>query len=141
MNPCDTCAFRPGSVTFDQEPHNRLRSELAALGAIPFYCHHGVDGTVRDLGTVTRETQRVAVQTGFMVICQGWKRAVKRLADEGYFKDSPKIKRIYAEVGLGALQVFIDEEEGPKKRRAARTLKDVILALNKARGFTEVEHG
>lgn len=138
MNPCDTCAFRSGSVTHDEEPHNRLRSELCALGAIPFYCHHGADGTVRDLGTVTRETQRVAVQTGFIVICQGWRRTVKELAAAGYFKESPRLKRVYAEVGLGALRTFVSEEEGPKKRRAAETLQDVIFALNKYRGFTEV---
>lgn len=138
MNPCDTCAFRPGSVTHDAEPHNRLRGELCALGAIPFYCHHGVDGVVRDLKDVTPDVRRLAVQTGYMVICQGWRRAVKELAAEGYFKDSPRVKRAYAELGIGALQIFTGSEQGEKKNWAAQVLKDVILALNKARGFTEV---
>jgi hypothetical protein len=140
MNPCDTCAFRPGSVTHDREPQNSLRGELCALGAIPFYCHHGRDGQVRDLGSppMKARARRVLVQAGETVICQGWRRAVAELAATGYFKDSPRVKRAYAELGLGALQIFITEEKGPKKRMASRVLKDVILELNRAQGFAEV---
>lgn len=137
MNPCDTCAFRPGSVTHDEEPQNYLRGELCALGGLPFYCHHDRAGAVQNPADL-KMTRREAVQSGKTVICQGWRRAVKELAESGYFKDSPRLKRAYAELGLGALQVFIDEEKGPKKRMAARLLKDVILELNRAQGFTEV---
>jgi hypothetical protein len=136
-DPCETCAFKPGSVTHDAEPQNHLRGELCAQGGIPFYCHHDRAGEVQDLRELKMST-REAVQAGKVVICQGWRRAVRELAAAGYFKDSPKLKRTYAQVGLGALLIFIDEEEGPKKCWAAKTLKDVILALNGARGYTEV---
>jgi hypothetical protein len=138
--PCSTCAFRPGSVTREEEPQNRLRGELCALGGTVFYCHHGRDGAVRDLGSSDYRTQarRALVQAGETVICQGWRSAVRELAAEGYFKESPKAKRAFAQLGLGALQVFISEEEGPKKRRAAETLREALLSLYESRGYTQV---
>jgi hypothetical protein len=131
---CASCAFTTGAEA-NLEPHNFIRAQLCLLGAIPFYCHHGADGTLRDVGSVTRAEQRVAVQTGFMVICQGWRREVNSLARSGYYARSAKSKRVYAELGLGALQIFTTTEDGERKEWAAETLEDILLALYKERGY------
>lgn len=79
------------------------------------------------------------IQAGRMVICSGWKREVGELAAGGYYQKALQIKRAFAVFGLGALQIFLSAKNKAKKERAAKNLKDAILALNKERGFTEVK--
>lgn len=137
ISPCAGCAFTEGSEA-NLEPQNNIKAQFCLLGGIPFYCHHARDGSIQSLQTVTPAERRERIQTGLMIVCQGWRREVGKLAAEGYYTKAPAAKRAYAMLGLGALQIFLSEEEGEKKERAAQTLQDVILALNKERGFTEV---
>jgi hypothetical protein len=136
--PCEGCAFSPGSITHDEEPHNNLRGQLCLLGGIVFYCHHAADGSLQNLKGMRMEERGRLVREGKLIVCQGWRREVATLSHEGYYREHGDIKRMYAELGLGALLLFTGEAEGLEKERARDLLYDVIMALNKARGFTEV---
>jgi hypothetical protein len=136
-SPCDSCAFTPGAEA-NSEPHNNLRGQLCLLGGLVFYCHHDRAGALQDLKGMRMAERGALVREGKLVVCQGWRREVQALAQAGYYLENQAIKRMYAELGLGALLMFTGEAEGLEKERARDILYDVIMALNKARGFTEV---
>lgn len=135
--PCEGCAFTEGAEA-NTEPQNNLKAQLCLLGGIPFYCHHSKDGTLQDLSDIPRAKVREQVRIGRMVICQGWRREVAALAVKGYYREQLEAKRAFAAFGLGALQIFVSTEDKAEKRKAAKNLKDIILSLNRAQGFTEV---
>jgi len=137
MNPCEGCAYTEGAEA-NLEPQNSIKSQLCLLGAIPFYCHHSRDGALQDLRDVRAADLREGLRSGRIQICQGWRREVKSLAATGYYQSAAELKRAYARLGLGALKIFVETEDGVKKRGAAKTLKQIILSLNRERGFTEV---
>jgi hypothetical protein len=140
MNPCEGCAYTEGAAA-NLEPQNKLNGQLCVLGGIPFYCHHTKSGEIIDLGheaTNIPEVRRELVQSGKMVICQGWKRETEEIARTGYYDRARDLKRAFALLGLGSLQIFITTDDEAKKRVAARNLRNVILALNRSRGFSEV---
>jgi hypothetical protein len=137
INPCEGCAFTKGAAA-NLEPQNAIKSQFCVLGGLPFYCHHDDTGAIRDMKELRKGDLRRAVQNGDTHICAGWKREVKELSATGYYRIALQTKRAFAMFGLGALQIFTSTKSKAKKERAARNLKDVILALNKARGFSEV---
>lgn len=74
-SPCDSCAFREGSETFEREPYNRFRGQIAALSGLPFFCHHGLNwrgpmairkGLVFDMDGKVQHVK----------ICAGWRAEV-----------------------------------------------------------------
>jgi hypothetical protein len=137
-NPCDGCAFTEGAVA-NCEPQNNLRSQLALLGGVPFYSHHLTSGEEVDLDDFKPLTPELMRSLGVQV-CAGWRREVKELASTGYFIDNREAKRIYAIAGLGLLNQFLEaEQDSPEKQDASSKLRNVILALNKERGFEEVK--
>jgi len=138
--PCAGCAFTEGSEA-NLGPHNNLRAQLCLLGAIPFYCHHGREGELRDLRDIRPEDRRREIQAGRLVSCRGWKREVSVLSATGYYGRALDLKRAFAQLGIGALLTFTSTEDAARKRKAAKTLRDVIIALNRSRGYAEVGGG
>lgn len=131
---CEGCAFTEGAVA-SLEPVSSIKAELSLLGGLPFYCHHLRDGTEVDLDDYKPFTPALMRGLGVQV-CEGWRREVQALAATGYYKQNPAIKRLYAIGGLQALTTFLESpEDSPEKEEAATRLGDLILALNKARGF------
>jgi hypothetical protein len=126
---CEGCAFKPGAAA-NREPYNLLRSEVCALGAIPFFCHHSIDWKNRKMDSASiRADVRIAG------ICQGWKRRVGELRAEGYFVDVEKrrTRRFSAMYILGVLDEWIEQKDPTEKkilhsqlREALRLLKDGI---------------
>ena len=118
MNACDTCAF--GGNGAAKEPYNRLKSDICAFGAIPFFCHHGKDGTEYDwqespLGPMLLEPANRKV-------CAGWQAKVKELKRCHYFsnKDYLIIRRIVATAAMKALEIFTAKDVNLHKKEQAR---------------------
>lgn len=132
--PCATCALTEGSQAH-REPHNNLRAQLCVMGAIPFYCHHDAAGNLRDLADMPRAMAAAEIRAGRLRICEGWRRETKALALSGYFARAAELKRAFAQLGLGALQIFTASDDPKEKRRASKTLRDVLLTLWKSRGY------
>jgi hypothetical protein len=71
------------------------------------------------------------------VICQGWKREVQALAEAGYYKESPILKRGLCAAGLDWLQLFLatsaDETKDGREDHAfaERMLRAAIRKLAK----------
>jgi hypothetical protein len=63
--------------------------------------------------------------------CETWKRQVKALAARGYFKENGRVKRDYAQLGLGALAKSVQSPRQAK--RYMNMLRDCIDALVKER--------
>jgi hypothetical protein len=103
-SPCDSCAFTPGAEA-NSEPHNNLRGQLCLLGGLVFYCHHDRAGALQDLKGMRMAERGALVREGKLVVCQGWRREVQALAQAGYYLENQAIKRMYAELGLGALLI------------------------------------
>jgi len=112
-NPCDSCAFVPGTVTHDSEPHNLLRATICLLGPLPFQCHYLRDG--RDIHADPAVPRYMSGNqyrgVGFRV-CEGWRREVRELAATGYFKDSPRRTKAYGMLALEELEIMLASEAG-----------------------------
>lgn len=137
--PCESCAFTPGSAA-NLEPHNHVKGILCTLGPSPFFCHQNIDWQ----NTPSRMSGFDFRAKGF-VICEGWKREVRTLAEAGYYKEAPIIKRGLGEAGLVALEIFVstsgdESEDGREDHDWAKTLlKGTIRKLVKmARPFRQV---
>ncbi len=115
-NPCDTCAFTPGSDA-NREPENHLKGMLCLLAPNAFYCHENIDWRNTPASMSGKEFR----ETGF-VICQGWRREVLELKEAGYYKDRPLLKRGIGIAGLGALEIFVstsgDESEDGRENHS-----------------------
>lgn len=147
MSACDTCAFRPGSTTHDNEPYNSLRGMLCALGARPFHCHHlnGEDHhdnqqyllqrmpQVRKFLAKVPELQDDPVLQGEAThLCEGWKQAVRKYKAKGLFDDPAvrRIRRIAADRALEVIDLFLAApEDSPEKAEYNRELKSLVELL------------
>jgi hypothetical protein len=147
MNSCDSCAFRTGSVTHDQEPYNALRGLLCALGGRPFHCHHlnGADHhkdqqyllqrlpRVRAFLKTLPELQGEPVLEGETVkLCEGWKEQVREYKAKHLF-DDPAVRRVRhlaADRALEVIDLFMAApDESPQKARLNRELESLIYLL------------
>ena len=70
---CQNCAFRKTCATW-HEPRNRVVSQIAASGAVPFYCHEQLDW--QNPITHVLPASILARITGNLRLCEGWKAAV-----------------------------------------------------------------
>jgi hypothetical protein len=128
--PCEGCAFTEGSAA-NREPYNALKAQICLLGGIPFHCHHNIEWWKPE---AHKKKTRAQVQQ--MEICGGWQREVAKLAATGYFKTLRAEKKVYGQLGLGALETFVGGLEC-KKAMARRTLDRIIRALVKERDRAE----
>lgn len=138
-NPCDTCAFKSGSITQD-EPHNHLKGIICLLGPLPFYCHHLKDGTeITNDPKYHERMTRQEIRAAGMQICAGWKREVAQLAATGYFMESPRLTKAHAMIALQELSIFLDSEDGSDdKHEANERLQHCITRLgDKRRRFEQ----
>src|SRR5229473_1752785 len=130
LNQCDECAFKPGAVA-NKEPYNHLRSEVCALSARPFFCHH------------SWANQRQECRTAGT--CAGWRARVQELKKKGWFTDKSKVatRRWVGEYILAQIEEFISTT-GAEKRRATRAIKSSLRILLRGRFKFEarkVHHG
>jgi hypothetical protein len=138
MTSCDTCAFHPGSITHDKEPYNALRGMLCALGAIPFYCHDGLDW--RNHQAMVQSEPRVrrwlvrefGIHGPTLHHCEGWKEAVRRYKAQHLF-DDPAIRRVRhlaADRALELIEQYIAAPEGStEKAELNRELQSLVYLL------------
>jgi hypothetical protein len=149
MSGCDSCAFRPGSVTHDKEPYNALRGLICALGARPFHCHHlnGEDHhddqqyLLQRLPDVRRFLQRFYAEQGWsgrilegetLKLCAGWKEAVRENKAKHLFDDPAvrRVRRLAADRALEVIEQFIAAPEGsPQKADLNRELGSLVYLL------------
>lgn len=132
MSACDTCAFRPGSQTHDQEPYNALRGVLCALGGRPFHCHY-VNGEDRhDDQTYLVRVLWGQVDGATVHLCEGWKQAVREYKAKHLF-DDPAIRQLRhtaADRALVVIDEFIDApEDSPEKAELNRELASLVHLL------------
>jgi hypothetical protein len=133
QSPCATCAFRPGCETFEDEPDNRLASEIAAMSGIPFYCHDKDPNwrTQKRTG-LTRAEHRQLVQT--MPICAGWKSRVAELNRKGVFtKATRQIRRYLGQRALELLREFKACSFEVDKADILAELERIMIMLTKRR--------
>jgi hypothetical protein len=126
--PCEGCALVKGT-TANSEPYNALKAQICLLGGLPFYCHHDEERQNLDANEPSR---RVEVRA--MRICASWKRDTAELARAGYFKTDNAVKRVYAQIALGALETFVNTDSSQiDKKTARRTLRGCLEWLIEAR--------
>lgn len=131
-SPCDTCAFREGSETFEREPYNRFRGQVAAMSGVPFFCHHGLNwrgpmairkGKVFDVdGNVER-----------LQICAGWRKNVVKHIRPG-MKDR-LLRRGLGQACMDQLEAAVAETSGPEKEELWRELRGMFMMLAQKAGF------
>lgn len=121
-DPCNTCAFRTGSVTHESEPHNRLKGMICAAAGIPFFCHCGWDHENIDVYLIDgRFVTTDDVDLRKIRTCAGWRREIARLKAAGQFAVSPDVRDLQKQLGahaLTALKEFIESPEGEAKDEA-----------------------
>lgn len=133
---CDTCAFKTGCVTHENEPHNRLRGIIASLGGIPFYCHHSPAGDWHDLHLGKLNQAEALALRKEMPICEGWRVEVKALALRGHFRDDPKrVRRFIAVYALKCIDRFIKLKGKPKDRAVKELGRSLELLKEKTRAL------
>lgn len=121
MNPCETCAFKKGCVTHDDEPHNRLRAEICAAGPLPFHCHHSDLGDWSELDLSTINAVEAMSLRRELPICEGWRAEVRRRAAAGeYPKETRQLRRHIAAHALKMISQFIRSPEGSTAKNEAR---------------------
>lgn len=139
MSACKSCAFRPGSVTHDQEPNNLLKGLICAAAGVPFFCHHGFDWKNASVSLVAGRF--VAVGGDFepanVRVCEGWKEQVRRYRSAGYFSVTPDVRKLQihlAAIALDSMRQYIDLPDGEDKCRALETLTTAAEILFKQPG-------
>ena len=135
MNPCDTCAFRVGSVTHDDEVYNRFRAEIAGLSGVPFFCHHTHD--YKKPFTIRRG---MVIQDGIepqrLTVCAGWKaQAAKDVprGKEGWLNRT--VRHALGRQALDTLDAAIAETGPAEKRELWAELRSIVLSLVKHSNF------
>ena len=127
---CDTCAFKAGCVTHESEPHNRLRGMIAALGGIPFHCHHSPSGDWHDLTLGELNAGEAAALRKELPICQGWRAEVKALASRGHFsRVAADVRKLVAVCALQAINRFLNPETNTAKNEAMIDLERSLKLL------------
>jgi hypothetical protein len=125
--PCSTCALKPGTVTFEEEPHNFLRAELSVLGGLPFHCHHR-KGDEREMENDAEVA--CSILKGEIPTCAGWRREVAKLARIGYYRENLSRRKDFAKVGLRCVEMLASPTVSRQdKDWAFEMLKEVLRAL------------
>lgn len=109
---CSTCAFGFGKIGAAGESNNRLKGELAAVGAIPFSCHHAPDG--RELNWHGSAADFINSLQGRkdLRVCAGWKAAVAGHAKDPQWRKNLWVRRPLAQYAMDVLTAFMSEEKG-----------------------------
>jgi len=131
-NPCDTCAFRKGCVTHEDEPHNLLKGEICVSGPLPFHCHHSDAGDWSFIESASLTPAEALDMRRELPICEGWRREVKAAADAGRYGHDPetrKIRRFVAIYALQKLREFLTLDYGNLKDEASRELELALRLL------------
>jgi len=128
---CHGCAYKTGAAA-NLEPHNLIRGFFAAMGGFPFFCHESLgwtpdrDGypderahllgiskkTLISLGALPEAIdQRIAQVRRDARTCGGWRAAVAKLRDAGWYTklgvDVRNYRRQMAKLGSNALDDYI----------------------------------
>jgi hypothetical protein len=116
---CGSCAFRDTSQT-RSEAWNVIRSQICVEGAVPFYCHIGMDWEAED-GQFTREQLRK------MKVCEGWKAAVRERSTSRAWREKRGFKHSTAMLCLGALVAWQHETKGSSEKREINVVWQRLL--------------
>jgi hypothetical protein len=139
-SPCSTCAFRAGAGA-NKEVYNRLRAMVAALGAVPFTCHHAPDG--RELNWKAGPIEYVNSLSGRrdIRVCAGWKSEVRKLARRGRFRDLAARTRFRAVASfmLDGIQEAVNAPE-PEKPPLFAALRELLRFLTASTSNTRSAH-
>lgn len=114
MTQCDGCAFKDGAAA-NVEPYNRLRSEICAIGGLPFFCHANIDWR-KDL--TGKDPEQLGAELRKTGICAGWRERVLELKSGGHF-DDPEIRivrRLVAAYALQKIDEWADAPAGEEKQ-------------------------
>jgi hypothetical protein len=124
---CDSCAFREASVT-RREPYNTMKAMLCDLGGVPFYCHHDRSGHDFHADEVKPDVKELR-------ICQGWAAKMRERAKDPRWREGRKLRKSLAQLGLGALELLVDNKDAQDRKSKLRTIRIVIemLVLKKPR--------
>lgn len=127
VSACETCAFgKKGIGGAADEVDNVLKAQVCAFGAIPFYCHHGKDGT--EYGWhLDGSLGPYELAAANRKVCEGWKRRVAHLAKRGFFGEFRAIRRAVAAKALKLLETFLAEETPRRKKKFARRDLEPLL--------------
>ena len=135
--PCSGCAFTPGTPAHE-EPHNALRAEVSTLAGLPFYCHDTDIADWRDDAAF-----KAAILTHQPIpVCAGWVRAVRELAERGYFRKRPEIVRLRRQLGamaMRAINEFCDRDADEYTKMRAKEDLETALGILTA-DDAELEH-
>jgi hypothetical protein len=117
---CSECAFRRGCETWG-EPINRVVSQIAAAGPIPFLCHAGMDweSPLADI----LPAHRLILPGSRPRVCAGWKQAVR----ERKWPADPHLRRWQRFLATQAILAFRHFEDG---EASLRTLHNALQPLD-----------
>lgn len=147
---CDGCAYKKGAAA-NIEPDNRLRAAFAALGGYAFACHDslgwkpGMDGYPegsKDAFSLILMSKEPLIKLGVdpkvierqcagvrkeLRICSGWKSAVSKLNNAGWFP-SPAIRFIRRHYAKQAATLIhrMDDDQPEHTGNEAVELKKII---------------
>jgi len=133
-NPCDTCAFREGSETHDNEPYNRIRGRIAALSGVPFFCHHGINHRVRT-GIFHGQIFDVDGNIEKLKVCAGWKAEVRQ-----HITPTTARRLFRRELGrdtLQHLQAAVAEKDPDEKKELWDEVRRLFRLLMKETGMNK----
>lgn len=126
---CSSCAFRKGCDTHDKEADNRLRSTIAAMTGVPFFCHSGLN--YRDPLAITKgmifdvDGRRQPVK-----VCEGWKREVVKYATPGVEHHRVRERRrMWGQLALRWVASFLDATDPVMKDFYQRRLTVMVRML------------
>ena len=153
---CHGCAYLKGAAA-NEEGHNLLRAAFAALGGYPFFCHESLgwtpDRTTYPEGThpslvilcgrdvfikAGADPKRLEQQTAeirrSMRACGGWKAAVRRLKEMGWFTrpEMTHVHRHFAKHAAACLERLTTNPEAlmpDDQRDRKRDLEDIEEAI------------
>lgn len=120
---CMDCAFKEGGAA-NKEAYNRLRGEVCALGAIPFFCHHSIDWQSQH--SWTSEEKRQACRTSGA--CGGWVARVNVLRAKGFYDQYRVIRQAVAKQALFGIDLLCDATD-KKRKKVLSTLRRMMRFL------------
>lgn len=133
---CDTCAFREGCVTYEEEPHNKLRAEICVTAPLPFHCHYSKAGDWSTLSLANLNATEAMTLRRELKICEGWRAEVKRRAARGEYADR-ETRKILHWAGIHALQLinkFIAASGTAAQKAIGDDLMSTLKLLKRRRG-------
>lgn len=123
LQQCEDCAFKRGGAA-NKEKYNKLRAEVCALGAVPFFCHHEVDWENRNW-TPAQEKQNCRIAGS----CAGWRMRVRELKAKGWFNEFRSIRQAFAKIWLRLIDEWTEQKDPQKKRRTLLQMKSILKFL------------